>query len=401
MTTLNLEDYEVSREVGFLPTHSPSKAQLPEAFLPVLHTAALLPKWMTTGKLRQTIANLPEVDVEQESLDEMQLRRGMLLYSYLTHAYVWGEPKPVTVLPRNIAVPFYKISQKLGRPPVLSYASYALDNWISINDNQPIEIGNTTISQNFLGGLDEDWFILIHIEIEAKAAPAIAAIPALLEGIERDDTSVAIAALQDIKDAWTNINTTMSRMPEACDPYIYYNRVRPYLHAWKNNPVLPEGLIYEGVEAYGGKPQKFRGETGAQSAIVPTMDALFNITHAHDPLREFLMEMRDYMPPKHRAFVEAVEKRSTLRDFVKTRMNQVPKLGDLYNDCISLMEKFRTQHLEFAARYIHKQAPKSNNDTDIGTGGTPFMQYLKKHRDESTQHLLTSNLALTHSPSRE
>jgi indoleamine 2,3-dioxygenase len=118
------------------------------------------------------------------------------------------------------------------------------------------------------------------------------------------------------------------------------------------------------------------------------MDALFNITHVRDPLWEFLIEMRDYMPPKHRAFIEEVEKRSTLRDFVKIHMERVPKLGDLYNDCVSLIEKFRTQHLEFAARYIHKQAPKFNNNTNVGTGGTPFMQYLKKHRDESSQHLL-------------
>jgi indoleamine 2,3-dioxygenase len=388
MTTLNLEDYEVSREVGFLPTHSPTQSQLPESFLPLQKTAVLLPKWMTTGKIRDRLVNLPEVDVEREPLDEMQLRRAMLVYSYLTHAYVWGEATPAKVLPRNIAVPFYKISEKLGRPPVLSYASYALDNWTRINETEPIEIGNITISQNFLGGLDEDWFILIHIEIEAKAAPALAAIPTILEGIEQGNTTRVSNALEDIKDAWTSINTTMSRMPEACDPYIYYNRVRPYIHAWKNNPALPEGLIYEGVEAYGGKPQQFRGETGAQSAIVPTMDGLFNIIHAHDPLREFLMEMRDYMPPKHRVFVEEVEKRSTLREFVKTHIERSPKLGDLYNDCVSLMEKFRTQHLEFAARYIHKQTPKFNNNTDVGTGGTPFMQYLKKHRDESSQHLL-------------
>jgi indoleamine 2,3-dioxygenase len=263
-----------------------------------------------------------------------------------------------------------------------------MDNWLRIDENGPIEIGNIVISQNFLGGLDEDWFILIHIEIEAKAALALAVIPVILEGIAKDGIDAVINALEVIKDAWTAINLTMNRMPEACDPYIYYNRVRPYIHGWKNNSVLTEGLIYEGVEAYGGKPQQFRGETGAQSAIVPTMDALFNITHERDLLWEFLMEMRDYMPPKHRAFVEEVEKRSTLRDFVKTHGEEVPNLRDLYDGCISLIEKFRTQHLEFAARYINKQTAQSNNDPNVGTGGTPFMQYLKKHRDESSQHLL-------------
>ncbi|NJR59877.1 MAG: hypothetical protein HC769_14180 [Cyanobacteria bacterium CRU_2_1] len=385
---LYLEEYEVSPKCGFLPIHAAAEALLPNVFQPVQETAAWLPKWLTTRTIRQSLERLPEINVERQRLDEMQLRRVMQIYSYLAHAYVFGESVPANVLPRNIAVPFHTIAQMLGRPPILSYASYALDNWVRIDETGPIAIGNITIWQNFAGGLDEDWFILIHIDIEAKAAPALAAIPVVLRGIAQSDSATVIDALESIKAAWISINTTMNRMPEACDPYIYYNRVRPYIHGWKNNPALPEGLIYEGVEAYGGKPQQFRGETGAQSAIVPTMDALFNISHEHDPLREYLMEMRDYMPPKHREFVSVVEQRSTLRDFVKNHMSQVPKLKDLYNDCVLLMEKFRTQHLEFAACYINKQAATSNNSTDVGTGGTPFMQYLKKHRDESHQHLL-------------
>ena len=389
--TINLQDYDVSRECGFLPIITAASVQLPEAFLELQQTAALLPKLLTTGKIRRAIANLPEVNLEREIIGEIQLRRLMQLYSYLTHAYVWGEPTSIKVLPRNLAVPFYYIARQLGRPPILSYASYALDNWKRLDESKPIAIGNIILVQNFLGGLDEDWFILIHIDIEAKAAPALAAIPIILEAIEREDAIAVGKALKDIKDAWKNINQTMNRMPEGCDPYIYYHRVRPYIHGWKNNPALPQGLIYEGVEAYEGQPQQFRGETGAQSAIVPTMDALFNIVHANDPLREYLQEMRDYMPPKHRAFVALVEQRSKLRDFIHHKMSHLPKLKDLYNDCLSLIEQFRTKHLEFAARYIHKQTVEAHNDTSIGTGGTPFMQYLKKHRDETSQHLLKTN----------
>jgi indoleamine 2,3-dioxygenase len=391
MIPLKLEDYDVSQEFGFLPTRSPAKVQLPQSCQQLQETAALLPKLLTTGKIRRAIANLPAINLEKETIDQMQLRRLMQIYSYLTHAYVWGEPTPSEVLPRNIAVPFYQIAEQLGRPPILSYASYALDNWMRLDESEPIAIGNIMLVQNFLGGLDEDWFVLIHIDIEAKAAPVLAAIPLLLDGITRDDVLAVVKALQNIKHAWQNINETMNRMPEGCDPYIYYHRVRPYIHGWKNNPALPEGMIYEGVAAYDGEPQQFRGETGAQSAIVPTMDALFNIAHANDPLREYLREMGDYMPPKHRAFVAAVEQRSKLRDFVHHKMQQLPELKNLYNDCLSLIERFRTKHLEFAARYVHQQAAEAHNDTSIGTGGTPFMRYLKKHRDETSQHLLKSD----------
>ncbi len=174
-------------------------------------------------------------------------------------------------------------------------------------------------------------------------------------------------------------------MVERCDPYIYYHRVRPYIHGWKGNPALPDGLVYEGM--FDGKPQAFRGQTGSQSSIVPTMDALFGIRHENDPLREYLDELHAYRPPGHRKFIEDVAARSTLRDFVQTSARV--DLIRLYNQCVDHVQKFRTRHLEYAANYINRQARDSEgNPVDIGTGGTPFMKYLKKHRDESVSHLL-------------
>jgi indoleamine 2,3-dioxygenase len=42
-------------------------------------------------------------------------------------------------------------------------------------------------------------------------------------------------------------------MPEKCDPYIYYHRVRPFIFGTKDNPDLKKGLIYE--NQYNNKPQ--------------------------------------------------------------------------------------------------------------------------------------------------
>ena len=47
-------------------------------------------------------------------------------------------------------------------------------------------------------------------------------------------------------------------------------------------------------------------------------------------------------------------------------------------------------HLEYAARYIQKQAQVGANSTAYGTGGTPFMRYLRKHRDETRAHVVNA-----------
>jgi indoleamine 2,3-dioxygenase len=74
---------------------------------------------------------------------------------------------------------------------------------------------------------------------------------------------------------------------------------------------LPKLLPQERVR------RKFHGETGAQSTIIPCMDAA---------------------------------------------------LRDAYDACVELVEAFRSTHLEYAARYIQKQAPVGANSTTYGTG---------------------------------
>jgi indoleamine 2,3-dioxygenase len=178
-------------------------------------------------------------------------------------------------------------------------------------------------------------------------------------------------------------------MPEKCDPYIYYHRVRPYIHGWRDHPMFTEGLIYADVSDYNDKPQSFRGETGAQSSIIPSLDAALGVVHENDYMRHYLNEMRDYMPPKHRAFIEAIEKGPSIREFVINKMATNKSLEDIYNQCIHWMELFRTKHLEYANNYIFKQHESSHtNPHAVGTGGTPFMPYLQKHRDETAAHIL-------------
>lgn len=391
---LTLQDYDITAARGFLTPHDMGAVQLPDAFASIVDAGEMLSGLMTSGRLRCFLDQLPEIDMDMElpQLDDAQLRLLMVRYSFIVQAYVWGEAEPPAYLPRNIAVPFCKLADKMGQFPLLPYTGYTLDNWVKLDPNGDITLDNIAVIQNFFGGVDENWFIMVHVEIEAKAGPALAAIPSILDAVQSGDVDAVISGLRVIRDAWREINPVFDRMPEQCDPYVYYHRVRPYIHGWKGNPAMPEGLVYEGVDKYEGKPQPFRGQTGSQSSIVPTMDAFLQIGHENDPLKEYLDELHAYRPPKHRAFIEDVKEQSTLREFIGQSMNA--DMVGLYNEIVQSVYDFRTRHLEYAASYIHKQARDSKgNPVDIGTGGTPFMKYLKKHRDESGQHLLAMDNA--------
>ena len=360
-------------ESGFLPNKI--STLLSNEFDDVEHIAKNLPKILANNQIEYEVLNLEtEKDISNLSIDELE--RAMLLYSYIGHGYIWGGTSIEKVIPKNISKTWYKISQKLDRPPILSYASYALNNWKLQDVNKPFDLENIRILQNFLGGMDEDWFIMIHIAIEHEAKEILNNLKTYYLD-KNEDQSYLENALVSIK----KINQIMNRMPEKCDPFIYYNRVRPYIFGWKNNPATPNGVIYEGVEEYGGTPQLFRGETGAQSSIVPALDALLGVTHSNDPLKEYLDEMRLYMPKEHRNLLNDLDQWSENNRSNSIREDSSVLLSD---EIIKEVHAFRNKHLEYARIYIHEQSlSNQNNSNVVGTGGTPFMKYLDKHLQET------------------
>ena len=359
-----------------------------KSLLNLTNIASELPKLLLTNKVQTTINNLKKDDFSVDLLinkeNEKEINLAMAHLSFIAHAFIWGGKKPEKILPEVVSDPWVKLSKYLGRPPILSYASYCLDNWYKINDDKPIALDNVALINNFLGGVDEDWFVTIHVCIEDAASEAIDSAYKLSKLHENSKTEEFLLNLDRINNSLKKVNEIFSKMPEKCDPYIYYHRVRPYIFGTKDNPDLKKGLIYE--NQYNNEPQFFRGETGAQSSIIPFLDGALGIEHTNDNLRHYLNEMRDYMPPNHRKMIEDVEVTSNAKELIYRSKKLIQK----YNSCLEEIRKFRAQHLEYAATYIHKQAQVSNSfgsggSTVRGTGGTPFMKYLKKHRDETNQ----------------
>ena len=372
----------------FLPNKEPLKSYRTDSrsLKKIAEIASILPKLLLTNKVQITIDSLNKKAfsinkiLKEKNNDEINLAMSHL--SFIAHAYIWGGHKPQPLLPEVIAEPWVKLANYLGRPPILSYASYCLDNWYKINKQEPISLNNVALINNFLGGVDEDWFVTIHVCIEDAASGAVDAAYKISHLDKNNSVNDFLSQLKQIRKSLIKVNDIFSKMPQKCDPYVYYHRVRPYIFGTKDNPDLKKGLIYE--NQYDNKPQFFRGETGAQSSIIPFLDGALGIGHTNDNLKHYLNEMRDYMPPKHRKMIEKVENKSQAKEIIlKSKL-----LTKEYNHCVEEIRKFRAQHLEYAATYIHKQAQvKSDVGTGgsvvRGTGGTPFMKYLKKHRDET------------------
>ena len=386
---MQLSDYGLSRERGFLSHYEIDAIALPSHFAEVKQAADDLSDLLTSGRVRHWLDQLQDPGIEEWAREaaEEEVRTAMVHYSFLVQAYVWGEPEPPAHLPANLARQIVAVADRLGQAPLLPYSAYVLDNWARLDKAGPINLENIRMVQNFLGGADENWFVMVHVAIEAEAGVLLDNAVKLIATAKAGDAVEAERLLTEMNEAWERIYAHFARMPERCDPYIYFQRVRPYIHGWANNPALGEGLVYEGVDRFERRPQAYRGQTGSQSSIVPAMDALFGVGHSDDPLKRFLDELHHYRPVPHRRFVEDLAAQSTLREFVGA--SGVPSLKEAFNACLEQVARFRTRHLEYAASYINKQmASNPGNDPDVGTGGTPFMKYLKKHRDENRAQLI-------------
>ncbi len=349
-----------------------------------------LPKLLlsTPTRLRRTLASLPAFETAEllASADERPRWRAHLLLSFLSHAYVWagGDTPPEDgTLPARLALPWVALSNALEVPPVLTYATFNLLNWRRLDDSGGIELDNIACLHNFSGGQDEEWFRLVHVAIEARAGDALCLLEGAQAAAEAGDTATVQAALECTAETLRAVQSIFGRMRERCDPYIYYSRVRWPMAGWRNNERLPRGLSYEGVGD--AAPRQIYGETGAQSALVPSLDAALGITHENEWLCAYLADMRAHMPREQRAFVAAREAAPPLRLLALSAGDAA--LREAYNDAVEELTRFRGQHKGFAASFIAQQAGHrrgaavaADAAAQKGTGGSDFVPALAAYQ---------------------
>jgi indoleamine 2,3-dioxygenase len=346
---------------GFLPEADPLTRFPPGSEFAVLDEIGRdLPSLLHDRGFRKYAHTLkiplwPNNRARPEDLPGLRLyyvRVGFLVSAYVNQV---GEP-PARTVPANLAVPLYRACQLLGRPPILSYDGYALYNWKRFRKDGPIALGNIDSIQDFVHLYDEHWFILVHIEIEAIAARILDAMARVEIALAKGDAGSIDPSLREIAAAIRDQVGVLQRIPEHMDPALYYRTFRPYIRFFEN-------VSYEGIQAGAGTwSMNFRGETGAQSSIMPTLVAFMKIPHKPSMLTDHLADMRNYMPFEHRTLIERVEAMPAIRGLA---------CKEPFNAILEAIAEFRSIHYGWAQEYINRWTSDPR-----GTGGTPYMQWL-------------------------
>lgn len=402
--TMDVAAYGISKTHGFLPEPDPltTLPQEHELFRRMDRIRLNTPRYLGTERFRSIVDNFSDYflhhvargdpgewhDIEAHlRTNERLARLARLALGAMMQPYVLGSPHEARTgtvcarIPAGLARLMVFVSELLDVPPIIAYQDYSLANWERLDPHEPIVLGNLMLLQYLLGGLDEAWFILVHVDIEARMGAVPDAALFGMRGVATGNADMVATGLAIMKNGFDRMYESFLRMREHCSSDIFFERVRPYIMGQKMNPALPNGVIYEGVSE---KPFFLRGESGAQSSIIPLCAAALRVIYPDDEMSRYSREMHAYMPQGHRRFIADVrkaEKNFSIRQFVLEHKITHPFLFDLFALCLEGGKKFLTEHASFTEEYIHRHTAKSTaaNPHNIGTGGSDFMQTLLRH----------------------
>ncbi|NWI84055.1 I23O2 dioxygenase, partial [Dryoscopus gambensis] len=399
---LALTRFQISEEFGFLLPDP--LTELPAPYGPWMDIGHELPQLITSRQLRSRVHQMPQLST-QHLRGREELHLAHLVLSCITMGYVWqeGEEGTVQVLPRNLAVPYWEVSQALGLPPILSHADLVLANWRRKDPNGPLEIENLDTIITLPGGESLRGFVLCTLLVEKAAVPGIKAIVGALRAILQCDEETLHRALRELAGAIEAMREALRRMHDYVDPEVFYTVIRIFLSGWKDNPAMPHGLIYEGVSR---EPMAYSGGSAAQSTVLHAFDELLGICHREDSAA-FLHRMRDYMPPPHRAFVQDIQRAVSLKQRVLSSGSA--RLRAAFNRCVSALADFRSYHITIVTKYITIAAAKAKAGRAEpsaragpsggkapsaleakGTGGSHIFSFLKSIRDTTREGMISA-----------
>lgn len=409
-----LASYSIDINHGFLSSDEPLR-QLPlEGKFGCWELIMMdLSQYLQAKNIRAIIlSQLKVIHVEQDDLlDEREFQRAEFVLAVLSSAFIFGEKPISTYIPSCLAIPWVELTRRACRPPIITHSLIILKNWRRFDTEKPIELGNIGMLNGFLSGVDEANFYLVTVELESHGGKALKHMLRAQYFASKGEMKKLLEELKELETVQKAILASLSKMFQEVDPYIFFNRVRHFLAGWKGNTMLPDGMLYEGVSE---TRQFLHGPSAGQSSLIAAFDVFFGVNHNSEHTREFMSEMRYYMPPKHRQFLDML---GAPNYNISSRMKKLDLLDDeilenelltAYNACVDQLIAFRNKHIQIVTLYVLVQTRKNHeinqtgdnvntngkdevvSESSIrGTAGTVLMPFLKTSRDETKIQRLT------------
>ncbi|XP_053574104.1 indoleamine 2,3-dioxygenase 2 [Bombina bombina] len=385
-------NFYVTEDYGFILKEP--LTNLPVYYEPWMNIAENLPALIESKQLRDKVRKVPELDIKHLS-GYRELRFARLILSHIVMGYVWqdGEQEAAKILPRSLAVPYHQLSQVLGLPMIIVHADLVLANWKRKEPLGPMTYENLSPIIYFPGGESFRGFVIVTLLVEVAAIPGLRAVAQAVSAVLHEDKQTLLRALGELEQSINKMSDSLQLMNNYVDPDVFYNTIRPFLAGWKDNPSLSEGLIYEGV--MDEKPLSFSGGSAAQSSIFHVFDELLGVRHQHKSA-DFLLCMRQYMPPQHQRFIEWAGSPSISKYVL---CSGCVDLISTFNNCVSALTQLRSLHIRIVSKYISAAGARARTEKgqigergqiqeERGTGGSQIMSFLKSVRDTCKEGLL-------------
>jgi ferredoxin-NADP reductase len=292
----------LSESHGFLPK-LPPRLRLPDSHRAWDDMAAELPELWRTVSVREALAELPTLDAS--GLAEADVWRASSLLSIFAHSFVRVETRPAGDLPRSIQSPWDQITERLGRTrPFLSYNDLIVYNWHLRDADRPdpMRVENLDLLVPTVGNQEERVFYLTQVEIIAQCTPIVGAVVRAQEAVVRDDPAGLKSELLLILERLRHVTEVSFQKIDPnphsdtyVDPVIWATSVAPF--------AVPIG---EGTA----------GPSGTAAPIFHLLDTFFGRHGFESFLGREVLQLRPWFPPRHRAFLEAVNA-VPVRDYIQ------------------------------------------------------------------------------------
>jgi indoleamine 2,3-dioxygenase len=378
--------FNVSAENGFLPVKDPL-ITLPADYYDLQTLINDLPPVLKIAdEIEERVREIPDYsNLIRGEKDVFVLQALYRAYTFITSGYTLELAYQEFVksgnygvarqrLPANIAKPLVLVSNKLEAYPWLDYHyAYSLGNYVKKNE-QGFDTGrddlhwtNLNMACKFTGGSDEIGFIMVHVYINELSPKLVKTVMDYGKG-DNDANKI----LGDCGKIMEEMNVRRREMWQA-SRYEHYNDFRIFIMGITgNDSIFGDGLVYEGC--YDDKPQKFRGQTGAQDNIIPMIDIFTGIVdyYPDNQLTKYLLDLRSYRPKCIQNFFVDLRKYYQENPILETlkKNNDVNAMIKLLK-IVDEVYLFRNGHWQFVQKYI-----MSNTKYAFATGGTPITTWL-------------------------